>query len=195
VTIQKASQRDVYLVSPLWVEACRVKMVQVSEALFPISNEYQKKFSLEHGNGVFPRKVKSMQPREFEDDILIAEAKLRRKRKIQNEPPDNSNDVAIPFFSPLPNPLLRSPSERLIQASPLSSEDTGNRQEHISDSSVVSHNNTLPLDLCNNSCIEESSEVSKELSCQKTIAKSNVPTTSRTDINNLTPSTSEIKKK
>ncbi|XP_076059112.1 microcephalin [Oratosquilla oratoria] len=76
----KAKKRGLHIVSSLWVEACRENLTKAPESMYPsTSTEKYQSPALPHRL----RKLKSMQPREFHEEELIAENRLRKRAKTQ----------------------------------------------------------------------------------------------------------------
>ncbi|XP_071807312.1 microcephalin-like isoform X2 [Asterias amurensis] len=76
-TKDKALKRGLHLVSVLWVDSCKRNQQHVAESIFPVT---------ETDNGspvIIPRikRLKSMQPKSFEEDVLSSTERAARKRK------------------------------------------------------------------------------------------------------------------
>ncbi|CAL4139567.1 unnamed protein product, partial [Meganyctiphanes norvegica] len=94
-TFNRAKKRKIYIVSSLWVEECREKMMRVPEVKFPSC-------SLEAYNSPLfssrVRKLKSMQPKEFSEEESAATNKVKRRiKKIQaSETPTQDENSETP---------------------------------------------------------------------------------------------------
>ncbi|XP_060566419.1 microcephalin-like isoform X1 [Ruditapes philippinarum] len=77
-TRTKAQKKGIHLVSVLWVENCKINQEHVSERMFPaiVPNLKGKPLLMTK-----LRKAKSMQPRDFEEELARSGERMRRKKK------------------------------------------------------------------------------------------------------------------
>ncbi|KAL3867871.1 hypothetical protein ACJMK2_040717 [Sinanodonta woodiana] len=95
-TRNKAQKRGVPLVSVLWIESCKHNQSHVSERLYPALLQENK------GTPVLLtrlKKAKSMQPRNFEDDLASSAERCLKKRRKEELDKLKSNENT-PKFSP-----------------------------------------------------------------------------------------------
>ncbi|XP_038047413.1 microcephalin-like isoform X3 [Patiria miniata] len=74
-TKDKAIKRGIHLVSVLWVDSCKQNQRRAEESLFPVTD------CNEDTAIVIPRRMKSMQPKSFEEDLESSTERMVRKRK------------------------------------------------------------------------------------------------------------------
>ncbi|XP_053453720.1 microcephalin [Nycticebus coucang] len=96
-TWDKAQQREVKLVSVLWVEKCRTAGVHVDESLFPAAN------SNEHLPSLIKKKRKCMQPKDFifktpENDKRFQKKFEKMAEELQRQKTTLDNDVPVLLF-------------------------------------------------------------------------------------------------
>ncbi|XP_046544827.1 uncharacterized protein LOC124255034 isoform X2 [Haliotis rubra] len=77
-TRDKAVKKNIHLVSVLWVDSCRKKEEHVSEKLFPAIVPESSSTPIQ-----FPRfkKMKSMQPSDFNEDVVSSAERCQKRRK------------------------------------------------------------------------------------------------------------------
>ncbi|XP_067678748.1 microcephalin-like [Haliotis asinina] len=77
-TRDKAIKKNIHLVSVLWVDSCRKKDEHVSEKLFPAIVPESSSTPVQ-----FPRfkKMKSMQPSDFNEDVVSSAERCQKRRK------------------------------------------------------------------------------------------------------------------
>ncbi|XP_061181623.1 microcephalin-like [Saccostrea echinata] len=101
-TITKATKKGVHLVSVLWVDSCKQNQQHVSERLYPAMLPDQKGTPLLIAK---LKKAKSMQPRDFEDDLASSAERFAKKKKKQEIDRLKSTE-STPCNSPLLGAIL-----------------------------------------------------------------------------------------
>ncbi|XP_018026571.1 uncharacterized protein LOC108681994 [Hyalella azteca] len=97
-TYQVSTRRGLYLVSCTWVECCRQTGTRVPEVQYPSTSlhKYQDPLFLAR-----LRKTRSMQPKDFSEDLAAAEERIRRRLRRQARASPAPSPAALQEESPL----------------------------------------------------------------------------------------------
>lgn len=185
-TKQKAQKQGAHVVSVLWVESCRKNHTHMSERLFPVASPGK----ATPAGLVRLRKLKSMQPKEFDEEVAHSVERQQRKQKVRdkkirrhmlfNTPEQESSPVFIaetqprytdvantPLFIPETPKYMKSRLQEKIKQKLGGSFGGGNDATVIDDSASFSDTNSPVHYRLYNSSSTAESPILLSKSCKK----------------------------
>ncbi|XP_023373337.1 microcephalin [Otolemur garnettii] len=154
-TWDKAQQRDVKLVSVLWVEKCRTAGVHVDESLFPAANTNERLPSL------IKKKRKCMQPKDFIFKTPVNDKRCQKKfekmaEELQRQKTTLGSDVPVLLFESNGSLIYSPPSNSSSHHSTMEKrlQQIKEKSENLppTPSQIIIHPHDNPLSVCNSPC-------------------------------------------